>query len=72
MLSTENRVVMNPETGEVGPYGPHLMFYAPYLTNKDIGSRMGAADHVFIISEGTPRALMIVPIPAAKPGDAHH
>jgi hypothetical protein len=72
MLSNENRVVMNPETGEVGHYGPHLMFYAPYLTNKDIGSRMGAGDPVFIISEGTPRALMIVPVPGANSGDAHH
>jgi hypothetical protein len=72
MLSTENRVVVDPETGRVAPFGPHLMFYAPYLTNRDIGSRMGAGDRVFIISEGTPRALMIVPVPAAKPGDAHH
>jgi len=72
MLSNENRVVMDPETAQVAHYGPHLMFYAPYLTNKDIGSRMGAGDHVFVISEGTPRALIIVPVPAAESGGAHH
>jgi hypothetical protein len=72
MLSNENVVLMDPATGQVAHYGPHLMFYAPYLTNQDIGSRMGAGDHVFIISEGTPRALMIVPVPAADSSGAHH
>lgn len=72
MLSNENVVVMDPETGQVGHYGPHLMFYAPYLTNQDIGSRRGAGDHVFIINEGTPRALMIVPVPAGNSSEAHH
>jgi hypothetical protein len=72
MLSNENVVVMDPETGQVGHYGPHLMFYAPYLTNKDIGSRMGAGDHVFIINEGSPRALMIVPVQTENSGGANH
>lgn len=36
MLSGFNRPV-NPATGEVGSFPPHVMFYAPDLTNADIG-----------------------------------
>src|SRR5437868_11224607 len=28
----------NPATGEIGSFPPHVMFYAPNLTNQDIGS----------------------------------
>ena len=72
MLSTENRVVVDPDTGHVEPFGPHLMFYAPYLTNRDIGSTAAPGERVFIINEGSPRALIIVPVPAGNAGEAHH
>lgn len=63
MLSTKNIVPIDPSKGTVGPYRPHLMFYAPYLTNKDLGTKFGPDTKAFIISEGTPHALIIVPVP---------
>ncbi len=41
MLSAEIRNV-DPRTGEVGTFPPHLMFYAPNLTNEDIGASFEA------------------------------
>jgi hypothetical protein len=64
MLSTENRVVIDPATGRMGNSPPHVMFYAPYLTNADVGAGKGSP--VFVIEEGTPGALMIVLLPAYK------
>jgi hypothetical protein len=68
MLSSENRVPN--QKGEVEPYPPHVMFYAPYLTNAELGvdrnnlgpdgNPSGAA---FVAGEGTPHALIIVPVP---------
>jgi hypothetical protein len=66
MLSTEN-LVPNAK-GIVAPYPPHVMFYAPYLTNADLGSE-GDLDSdgnpvgpAFVAGEGTPHALIIVPV----------
>ena len=69
MLSNQN---LTPNfKGEVVPFPPHVMFYAPYLTNADLG-----LDHVlgpdgnpvggpaFVAGEGTPHALIIVPVGA--------
>lgn len=39
---------------------PHLMFYAPYATAKDIGSPPGAANMPHLIREGQPDAYIIV------------
>ncbi|MGH9557186.1 MAG: hypothetical protein ACRD2Y_15315 [Terriglobales bacterium] len=64
MLSRENRVVADPATGKVISYPPHVMFYAPYLTNADVGAGLGAP--VFVIKEGTPGALVIVNVPVPK------
>lgn len=36
MLSEEIRN-FNPRSGQTSGFPPHLMFYAPYLTNEDIG-----------------------------------
>jgi len=69
MLSTEN-IVPN-EKGTVGPFPPHVMFYAPYLSNADLGvdkTNLGPDGNprgpVFVAGEGTPHALIIVPIGA--------
>lgn len=67
MLSTQNRV---PNAkGEVTPFPPHVMFYAPYLTNADIGvdnAKLGVDGNpmgpAFVAGEGTPYALIIVPV----------
>jgi outer membrane protein TolC len=60
MLSTENTV--RDDRGNTVPFPPHLMFYAPYLTNADIGSDGKATSSVFVAAEGTPQALIIVPL----------
>lgn len=64
MLSKENRVVADPATGRIVNFPPHVMFYAPYLTNADIGA--GPGGPAFVISEGTPGALVIVTVPQPK------
>ena len=68
MLSKEN-LTPNARAGVV-PFPPHLMFYAPYLTNADLGldgtlgpdgNTVGPA---FVAGEGSPQALIIVPVGA--------
>jgi hypothetical protein len=67
MLSTQNRV---PNAkGVVTPFPPHVMFYGLHLTNADIGAdkaNLGADGNpvgpAFVAGEGTPYALIIVPV----------
>lgn len=59
MLSDFN-YVLNPETGKIIHFPGHLMFYAPYATEKTVGSGEGAP---YIVHPGKPDALMIV-VPA--------
>jgi hypothetical protein len=74
MLSRHN---LTPNaTGGVVPFPPHLMFYAPYLTNADLGVDAtpgpdgNPTGPVFVAAEGTPYALIIVPV-GAHAGAAH-
>jgi len=60
MLSERNQVPVGPET--VIPYQPHVMFYAPNLTNTDLGGSMQGESPVFVINEGKPYAYVIVPV----------
>ena len=68
MLSTEN-LVPNAK-GEVTHFPPHVMFYAPYLTNADLGADgpLGPDGNpnapAFVAGEGNPHALIIVPVAA--------
>jgi hypothetical protein len=69
MLSPQNRVPN--EKGEVTPFPPHIMIYAPYLTNKDIGvdrTNLGPDGNpigpAFVASDGSPYALLIIPLGA--------
>ncbi len=74
MLSTEN---LTPNAkGEIVHFPPHVMFYAPYLTNAELGvggplgpdgNPDGAA---FVAGESTPHALIIVPV--ARHSSAKH
>jgi hypothetical protein len=60
MMSSENRLGPTPDHGTVG-FPPHLMFYAPYMTTKDIGfdsqpqlgylgmTHPGAADNLIVV-----------------------
>jgi hypothetical protein len=63
MLSQENWVLADPATRTIINFGPHLMFYAPYATDKDIGNTQapGAIPGVpFVVHPGRPDALIIV------------
>jgi hypothetical protein len=72
MLSTEN--VVPDDNGTIAPFPPHVMFYAPFMTNADIGSEgQAGGGPAFIAAQGTPYALIIVPVPAgAQMGSAGH
>lgn len=60
MLSTEN---LTPDgKGGIVHFPPHVMFYGPYLTNADVGSDGNLAGPAFVAGEGSPHALIIVPI----------
>jgi hypothetical protein len=69
MVSTEN-LVPN-DKGIVAPFPPHVMFYGPYLTNADLGSDGQAGGPAFVAGEGTPHALIIVPVGAHNSGHEH-
>jgi len=62
MLSTENLVTVDEAKGIVAPFPPHVMFYGPYLTNADLGSDGSPGGPAFVAAEGTPHALIIVPV----------
>jgi hypothetical protein len=71
MLSKEN--VVPDDNGVIAPFPPHVMFYAPFATNVDIGSEgQAAGGPAFIAAQGTPYALIIVPVPAGAQMGAHH
>ena len=63
MLSPEF-IRRDSQTGkESQVFPPHVMFYAPYLKNADIGAlpeHFNSPDHVFILNEGKPDAMFIV------------
>lgn len=62
MLSTEN---LTPDgKGGVMRFPPHVMFYGPYMTNADLGSDGNLGGPAFVAGEGSPHALIIVPIGA--------
>src|SRR5215467_11750604 len=69
MLSTENIVPLD-DKGTLGHFPPHVMFYGPYLTNADLGSDGNLAGPAFVAGEGTPHALIIVPL-GAHDGTSH-
>ena len=58
MLSTENVVTVDEEKGIVQPFPPHVMFYAPYLTNADFGSDGKPSSPIFGDSSSSGSASM--------------
>lgn len=60
-IAVNNQIVHAP---------PHLMFYAPYATEKDIGSPPRAAGMPILIRAGQPDAYIIV-FPASAKHDPH-
>ncbi|MEO8705246.1 MAG: hypothetical protein ABI867_34710 [Kofleriaceae bacterium] len=71
MLSPHNVVTIDEDKGIAAPFPGHLMFYAPNLTSKDLGSDGSPTAPLFVVDEKTPHALVIVPVPSGTPGHAH-
>jgi hypothetical protein len=57
MMSADNWVFNGQN---VVRYHPHVMFYAPYATNKDIGSTGKDPHAPWVLNEGSPHAYVIV------------
>jgi hypothetical protein len=63
MLSTENLPPDNAGKGRsVAPFPPHVMVYAPYVTNADLGVDGSPDGPLMVVGEGTPHALIIIPV----------
>ena len=59
MMSDQGFLII-PSVNKIVPIPPHLMFYAPYATDKDIGTPPAAANMPRIIRPGQPDAYIIV------------
>ena len=57
MLSAENYVFNGQR---VVKYHPHVMIYAPYVKNADIGTTPGDPNAPWVLNEGSPHAYIIV------------
>lgn len=61
MLSSAFRI--GRPDGSRGSYIPHLMFYAPYLSNEGIGSNGNQFGYVpFMQVSGLPTSMMVLPV----------
>ena len=60
MLSCENYVPIDEEGTRVIHYPPHVMFFAPNLTDADLGKRPRDPWMPFVVGEGSPHAYIIV------------
>ena len=76
MLSTENLV--SSFKGGVAPYPPHVMFFAPGMTNAELGAdvTLGPSGNptaaAFVVNEGTPQAIIIVPVEVHAENTSNH
>jgi hypothetical protein len=73
MMSNEN-YVYDSESKQSGFVPPHLMFYAPYKTAKDLGYESISPTMVpYLTVSGDPGALIVVAVPPQKSttGDSH-
>ena len=59
-MMSEQGYLLVPGTNRLVQLPPHLMFYAPYATDKDIGSPPPAANMPHLIRAGQPDAVVIV------------
>jgi hypothetical protein len=64
-MMSDRGYLLVPGTNKLVNLPPHLMFYAPYATDKDIGSPPPAANMPHLIRAGQPDAVVIV-IPGQK------
>ena len=75
MMSNEN-YVYDDQSKESGFVSPHLMFYAPYKTAKDVGYESISPTMVpYLTQPGSPEALIVVatekPRHDSSSGDSH-
>jgi hypothetical protein len=67
-MMSDSGVLYIAEKNQLIHIPPHLMFYAPYATDKDIGSPPPAANMPRLIRAGQPDAyIIVVPGPATHP-----
>jgi hypothetical protein len=59
MLSSDNRLGPTPDHG-TAHFPGHLMFYAPYMTGKDLGYDSARSDVPYMTQPGEPEDLMVV------------
>jgi hypothetical protein len=67
-MMSDDVYILIPGTNQIAHVPPHLMFYAPYATDKDIGSPPAAMNMPHLIRAGQPDAYIIVVPAAAQPG----
>jgi hypothetical protein len=61
MMSPYNVIARGPNNTDFGPVAGHLMFYAPYMTFRDLGYRSATKETLPILTDpGTPYTMMIV------------
>jgi hypothetical protein len=63
MLSTRNAVM---DDGKVQRVGPRLLFYAPNLSNADLGSTPDLESRVLVVDEASASAMIVVPVTTAR------
>jgi hypothetical protein len=68
-MMSDHGYLLIPGTNKLVNIPPHLMFYAPYATDKDIGSPPAAANMPRLIRAGQPDAyIIVIPGPVAHAG----
>lgn len=63
MLSTRNAVL---ENGKVARVGPRLMFYAPNVSNADLGTTQDLESRMMVVDEASATAMIVVPVTSAR------
>jgi len=63
MLSTRNAVL---ENGKVSRVGPRLVFYAPNISNADLGTTQDLESRMVLIDEASATAMIVVPVQSAR------
>jgi hypothetical protein len=59
-MMSDNGFLLVPKTKQIVHIPPHLMFYAPYATDKDIGSPPPGVNMPRVLRAGQPDAYIIV------------
>jgi hypothetical protein len=63
MLSTRNAVV---EDGKLARVGPRLLFYAPNISNADLGTTPDLESRMMVVDEASASAMIVVPVTSAR------